>query len=121
LHYQVIHETIEVTPENLSLKETAMEFTDKQFGRAVDRAVAEENAAYLNDPDLQAQDARDAARWMRWMAAEKAAGPTAVVLPVALAQDILRALQGEPTHLPVDPSVIVAMLQGHLDKAEVRR
>ena len=99
---------------------TGKQFTDRQLVKVVDRLIAEENARYLADTELQAQDRLTGQRWGRWLAAEQAAGPTAVVLPVAFAEDVLRALRGEPTHLPVEPSVLVEMLQGHLDKAEGR-
>ena len=92
----------------------------RSLQEAVDQAVAAENARYLADHEQQAEDARTAAVWVRWVKAEQAAGPEAVVLPIALARDIMRLLLGAPTHLQVHPDVIKGMLKGHIDKAAER-
>lgn len=88
--------------------------------QALDKAVKAENARYLSDRDRQAQDIRDANRWVRWTEAERVAGPEAVVLPLGLAQEIMRVLRDEPTRLAVSPDVIRASLQRLIDQAAER-
>jgi hypothetical protein len=92
----------------------------KSLQQAMDQAANEINADYLRDIALQEQDRETGRVWARWGAAEKAAGPEAIVLPIALAKDVLRLLSGEPTSLPVAPNVIAEMVQGHIDRAGER-
>lgn len=92
--------------------------TDRQFSKVVDRLIAEENAAYLKDTALQAKDKATGDAWRRLWQAEQAVGTSGVVLPIALAQDVLRALQGQPTMIP--SHLLVAMLDGHIVKASTR-
>lgn len=90
-----------------------MSATDRQLGRAVDKAVAEVNAAYLADDAAQEEDRLTGERWRRWIAAEDAAGPHAVVVPVALARDLLSVLRDEDTSLPKD--LLISMLAWRVD------
>lgn len=85
-----------------------------------DRAIAEENAAFLADPPAQQKAADEGERWRHIMDAERAAGPHAVVLPVATARLALAYLRGEDPGSPIDISALTRMLEGHLAKAAAR-
>jgi hypothetical protein len=86
--------------------------------KALDAAIAAENAAYLADTDLQEQDRIAGTRFMRLVAAEEAVGFMGVVLPIPLAREILWAMAGQNTLIGKD--TLILMLQGHLDRAKER-
>lgn len=75
------------------------------FGKATDRALAEENQrqiAYLSTPQGQAETASTAARYRAVIGAREALGVHGVVLPTATAKEVVAALRGEPTRLGAD-------------------
>jgi hypothetical protein len=89
--------------------------------RAVDKAVAEANEAFLADPEAIARAEADGDRWRAVMDAEQAVGAHGVVLPVALAQAILDVLQGRENALTtLSPDLPAKMLQSALNQAERR-
>jgi hypothetical protein len=91
------------------------------FDRAVDRAVAEANEAFLADPEAQAEAEANGDRWRAVMDAEQAVGAHGVVLPVAVAQALLAALEGRESVLSaLDPTLPARMLQEALTKAQDR-
>lgn len=92
----------------------------RTLAKAVDQAVREARAAFLADPQAQ-QDAADQGDRMRHiMDAEQAAGAHAVVLPVALAELLVRHLRREAEGAPINPEMAAKMLEDHLRKAAER-
>lgn len=85
---------------------------------ATDAAIARHNAR-MADPARAAEAHAAGALWAKWRAGEVAVGSTAVVLPIRLAEDVMRVIAGEPTGLPRD--TIVAMLAEHIERAASRR
>lgn len=78
--------------------------------RAVYRAIEEENQRFLADPEAQKRAEEDGERWRHIRAAEHAAGPHAIVLPIATAQSILALLRG-------DESNLLASIEGAVERA----
>ena len=64
-----------------------------------DAEIAARNAAFLADPDAQRAAAEAGERWAAWAAAEAAAGPHAVVLPLAVALEVQSLLRGQQSLL----------------------
>ena len=85
------------------------------FGKAVDAAIAEINAAFLSDPQAQAEAQANGVRWLAILNARSAVGEHGVVLPTALANNILAALRGEPT-VPFDNDLLARMLQSQMEE-----
>ena len=87
-----------------------------RLDKAVDAAIADANAAFEADPEAQAaaRDAGDLHR--RWAEAVEILGGTAIVLPIAVAVEVLAALRGDPTHLPVE-----AMVADHIRRAQTQK
>jgi len=84
----------------------------------VDKAIAEHNAAYLANPEAQAEARKTGEMWGAWLAAEREAGSTAVVLPIALAQDLYDLLRDRDPRLPAE--TLIAMLADHIRRAALR-
>lgn len=82
------------------------------FGKAVDKAIAEINEQAHEHTE---EDRLVAERWAAVMAAQEAAGPHAVVLMVAPAEEILKALRGEETTLPKD--LLIRMVADLIQRA----
>lgn len=76
-----------------------------------DREIAAANARYAADPAAQREARETGARWAAWMAAERAAGPHAVVVPMATMLDVLALLRGEPMPGPWSREALVASLE----------
>lgn len=86
-----------------------------RLDKAVDAATQESNQAFLADERAMQAAREDGDRWRQIEEAKQVVGHHGVVLPTALAQDWLRVLRGEQPRLT--ESLIVAMLQKHLDEA----
>lgn len=85
--------------------------------KAVDAAIAEENAreiARMETPEYVAELEENGARWRAILAARETAGTHGVVLPVALAEDVLAALRGGSPRLGLE-------LLGRMVEAELRQ
>lgn len=92
------------------------------FEKAMDKAVAEENERFLADPKAQRRAEEAGDRWRHIMDAEDAAGPHAVVLPVAVAQGLLAMLNGEtPRMEELVPGLHKSSLAEAIAKAEDRQ
>lgn len=83
------------------------------FSHAVDSAIEEINAIALL-PEAEAEARAIGTRWAAILTAEAAAGEHAVVLPVALAKDVLAVASGEESHLPAD--LVIKMLAAQIEK-----
>jgi hypothetical protein len=73
------------------------------FGKVTDKAIEEANAAYLKsleDPEVLRREQESAERWRSLLAAEDVTGEHGVVLPLALAEDLLKVLDGKQARLP---------------------
>lgn len=82
--------------------------------KAVDQAIAEANQAFLDSPEAIAAAEAEGDRWLAITEAEKAAGPHAVVLPVATAQRILEALHGADDEV-FTTDLLARMLQDRIN------
>lgn len=89
-----------------------------RLDREIDREVARINEEFANNPLAQRLAAEQGERWRQQMEAETLVGAHAVVLPVALADQIADALAGKPTSIPVN--VLSLMVAGHVTNAERR-
>ncbi len=86
---------------------------------AVDKAVAEVNAAFVEDDFDRKMDEENAARWASIWTAQGAVGEHGVVLPLATARVIIAALRGEATSNQVlTPDLLASMVQSEVDRAE---
>jgi len=94
------------------------QYPSSRLDKAVQKAADRENAAFLADPQAQQEAAAQGETWERWINAEQAVGDSAVVLPVALAQDLLLILNGGQPHLR--PGLVQAMLADHVARASRR-
>lgn len=90
-----------------------------RLGKAVDKAIEEVNQRFLNDPEAQQAAADDGDRWRHILDAEASAEHYAVVLPTALAEDLLKILDGEETRLP--KSLLVDALRQRTQQAYQRK
>ena len=89
--------------------------------RAVNKAIDEVNQAFIDDPQAQARARENGDRWRSVMAAEEAAGPYGVVLPMATAKELLTLLTlGEDASV-LGPEMLSRMLADAVKKAEARR
>jgi len=84
-----------------------------RLDKAVDAAIQESNQAFLADERAIQAAREDGDRWRQIDEAKQAVGHHGVVLPTALAQDLLRIVRGEQPRLR--ESLVEAMLQQHLD------
>lgn len=89
-----------------------------RLDKAVDKAVQEVNEDFLNNDLSIAKAQAEGDAWRRLMEAEGVVAEHGIVLPAALARDLLRALNGEDTMLSTD--MLKKMLADHLDRAERR-
>lgn len=85
-----------------------------------DREIAEANARYLADPAAQAEARETGRMWAAWSAAERAAGPYAVVVPMATMLDVLALLEGEPMPRAFIRDAIVASVKTRTLEAQAR-
>lgn len=85
-----------------------------------DREIAAANARYADDDAAQAEAHETGKIWAAWMAAERAAGPHAVVVPMATMLDVLAMLRGEPMPGPFPREAIVASLERRTRDAQAR-
>lgn len=69
--------------------------------KAIDKALQEQNQRFLDDPEAQRRAEENGARWRHITEAEQAAGPYAVVIPIATAQMILDVLRDGTSSDPV--------------------
>lgn len=78
------------------------------FGRAVDEAIAAENAEFLANAAAQERTAADADRQARIMEAQRLVGDDAIVVHTALARDIVRLLHGQAPAGPFSRDSLIA-------------
>lgn len=94
--------------------------------KATDDAIAEENARLersLMDYDARVEYERreqeNAVRWGAILGAEQVVGEHGIVIPMAVAREIVQALQGEPTsNEMLTPGLLAAMVLDHIVKQE---
>lgn len=90
----------------------------RSLAEATDQAIDRANAAALAaDPD-GARARENGARWAAWLAAERAAGPHAAILPIATARDVLAILEGrEPV---LDADLVRKLVLSAIDRTDAR-
>lgn len=97
----------------------------KQFetplDKAVDKAIAEVNQAFLDDPEAQRQAEENGERWRQIFEAQQVVGRHGIVLPTATATAILAVLDGgEPEHSVLTPTMLANMLRANIAEQERR-
>lgn len=90
---------------------------ETKFAKVVDKAIEEANQRFLVDVVVQ-RAAEEGERWRHIWEAEEAAGPHAVVVPLASAKALLAALEGREAKLPRD--LMVAALRDRIGQTERR-
>ena len=99
----------------------------ERLSKAVDAAIAEDNAhflAMLDDPAEAARQeaaaAENAERWQSIWAAEQAAGRHGVVVPLATAEYLLAVLEGRDPESPWSTDLMVASLRDRIAQTKAR-